>query len=52
MGYGARVSQGCNIGAFSTAIGSFSLQGWVFAVFALLGAYLGTRLMIRIFMKD
>lgn len=51
MGYGARVSQGCNIGAFSTAIGSFSLQGWVFAAFALLGAYLGTRLVLRIFMK-
>jgi len=51
MGYGARVSQGCNIGAFSTAIASFSLQGWVFGVFALFGAYLGTRLVLLLFMK-
>jgi uncharacterized membrane protein YedE/YeeE len=52
MGYGARVSQGCNIGAFSTAIGSFSLNGWVFAVFAFLGAYLGARLVLLLFVRN
>jgi hypothetical protein len=49
MGYGARVTQGCNIGAGLSAISAFSLQGWVFGIFAYLGAYIGTRIIIRIF---
>ncbi|NIZ46555.1 YeeE/YedE thiosulfate transporter family protein [Entomospira nematocerorum] len=50
MGYGARMANGCNIGALFTALGSWSLSGWVFAVFMLIGAYLGSKLLIRFFM--
>ena len=43
MGYGARLAFGCNIGAFFSGIASFSLHGWVWILFALLGTWLGIR---------
>ncbi len=47
MGFGARIALGCNIGAFFSAIPSFSLHGWVFAFFTLIGSYLGGKLLLR-----
>ena len=47
MGYGARIALGCNIGAYFSAIPSFSLHGWVFGVFIIAGAYLGGKLLLR-----
>lgn len=44
MGYGARLASGCNIGAYFSGIASFSLHGWVWGVFALLGTYVGLKL--------
>ena len=44
MGYGARLAFGCNIGAFFSGIASFSLHGWLWIVFALLGTWLGVKL--------
>ena len=44
MGYGARLAGGCNIGAYFSGIASFSLHGWVWGVFALLGTYVGVKL--------
>jgi hypothetical protein len=44
MGYGARLSFGCNIGAFFSGVASFSLHGWVWIVFALMGTWLSVRL--------
>lgn len=44
MGYGARLSFGCNIGAFFSGVASFSLHGWLWIVFALAGTWLGVRL--------
>jgi len=49
MGYGARLALGCNIGAFLSSIASFSVIGWVFALFAFFGAWLGIKLFLRIF---
>lgn len=43
MGYGARLAYGCNIGAYLGGIGSFSLHGWLWAVMALVGTWLGLR---------
>ncbi len=37
MGFGARLSVGCNIGAFFSGIVSGSLHGWIWGVFALSG---------------
>lgn len=50
MGYGARLANGCNIGALFTALGSWSLSGWVFAAFMLVGAYIGSKLLTKFFM--
>lgn len=44
MGYGARLSDGCNIGAYFSALASGSLSGWVWVAAALLGSAIGLRL--------
>lgn len=44
MGYGARLSFGCNIGAYFSGIASTSLHGWLWIVFALLGTVLGVKM--------
>lgn len=44
MGYGARLSFGCNIGAFYAGIASASLHGWIWFLFAFLGSLVGIRL--------
>ncbi|SNS11787.1 hypothetical protein SAMN05446037_1004157 [Anaerovirgula multivorans] len=47
MGYGTRLSFGCNIGAYFSAIPSFSLHGWIFAVFMFAGAWLGSKILFK-----
>ncbi len=44
LGYGARLSYGCNIGAFFSGVASGSLHGWVWLLAALGGTALGVRL--------
>lgn len=44
MGYGARLSFGCNIGAFFSGVASTSLHGWLWIVMALGGTWVGVRL--------
>ena len=44
MGYGARLSFGCNIGAYYAGIASGSLHGWVWFVCAFAGSLVGIRL--------
>ncbi len=48
MGYGAGIAMGCTIGAFFSAIPSLALNGWVFAIFLAIGAWLGTQIIQRI----
>lgn len=50
MGYGARIAQGCNIGAYLSAVGSMSLQGWVFGLFTFFGAAVGSKILIKYLM--
>lgn len=50
MGYGARITFGCNIGALYSGISSLSLSGWVYAVFLFLGAFIGSKLLVKFFM--
>ncbi len=47
MGYGTRLSFGCNIGAYFSAIPSFSLHGWVFGVFMFVGAWIGSKILFK-----
>ncbi|KAB3530241.1 YeeE/YedE thiosulfate transporter family protein [Alkaliphilus serpentinus] len=47
MGYGTRLSFGCNIGAYFSAIPSFSLHGWVFGIFMFVGAAIGCKILYK-----
>lgn len=44
MGIGARLSFGCNIGAFLGGIASGSLHGWIWFVLAMAGSWAGIQL--------
>lgn len=48
MGYGAGLAMGCTIGAFFSAIPSLAANGWVFAFFLAIGAWIGTQIIQRI----
>ena len=41
MGYGTRLSNGCNVGALYTPISEFSLSGWLYLVVVVSGGLLG-----------
>lgn len=47
MGYGTRVAYGCNLGAYLSAIPSYSLHGWVFGLAMFAGAYIGSKLLTK-----
>ncbi|WDV44802.1 YeeE/YedE thiosulfate transporter family protein [Clostridiaceae bacterium M8S5] len=47
MGYGTRLALGCNIGTLFSGIPSFSLHGWVFALFLFVGAWIGCKILIK-----
>ncbi len=44
MGYGARLSYGCNIGAYLGGVASGSLHGWWWLLWGFAGSFAGTRL--------
>jgi uncharacterized protein len=48
MGYGAGLAMGCTIGAFFSAIPSLAANGWFFALFLAIGAWVGTQIIQRI----
>ncbi|WP_311877986.1 YeeE/YedE thiosulfate transporter family protein [Vagococcus lutrae] len=43
MGFGTRLSNGCNVGALYTPIANFSLSGWIFLIPLVIGAILGNK---------
>ncbi len=45
MGYGARLTNGCNIGAYFSGVGTGALSGWIWLAFALAGSYVGIAMM-------
>jgi uncharacterized protein len=44
MGYGARLSNGCNISAYFSSLAAGNASGWLWLVMALAGCWLGLRL--------
>lgn len=44
MGYGARLTNGCNIGAYFSGVGTGAISGWIWLAFALGGSYVGVWL--------
>ena len=45
MGFGTRLSNGCNVGALYTPIAEFSLSGWVYLVVVVTGGLLGNLIL-------
>jgi len=43
MGYGARLSGGCNIGAYFSALASSSVSAWAWVAAAFVGSWFGLR---------
>ena len=43
MGFGTRLSNGCNVGALYTPIANFSLSGWIFLIFLVAGGIIGNK---------
>jgi len=41
MGFGTRLSNGCNVGALYTPIAEFSLSGWLYLVVVVIGGFAG-----------
>ncbi|MBZ2175017.1 YeeE/YedE family protein [Schnuerera sp. xch1] len=41
MGLGTRLANGCNVGALYTPIANFSLSGWIFLIFMVVGGIAG-----------
>jgi uncharacterized membrane protein YedE/YeeE len=44
LGFGTRLSLGCNVGALYTPIANFSLAGWFYFFFLFGGGYLGNMI--------
>lgn len=47
MGFGTRLSNGCNVGSLFTPIAEFSLSGWIYLIFVVIGGFIG-----NIFLKN
>ena len=47
MGVGVRIALGCNLGAYFSAIPSFSLHGWIFAIAMFVGAGIGIKILLK-----
>ncbi|MGX7058461.1 YeeE/YedE family protein [Vagococcus humatus] len=43
MGFGTRLSNGCNVGALYTPIANFSLSGWIFLIALVGGGIIGNK---------
>ena len=52
MGFGTRLSNGCNVGALFTPIAEFSLSGWVYLVVVVMGGFLGNIIMRHLIYKE
>ena len=49
MGLGTRLANGCNVGALYTPIANFSLSGWIFLIFMVVGGIVGNTLAKTLF---
>ncbi|MCK5854646.1 MAG: YeeE/YedE family protein [Sulfurovaceae bacterium] len=51
MGFGTRLSNGCNVGSLFTPIAELSLSGWMYLVFVVIGGFVGNIIMKRVIYK-
>jgi uncharacterized membrane protein YedE/YeeE len=43
MGFGTRLANGCNVGALYSPIANFSLSGWIFLIFMIIGGFISNK---------
>lgn len=51
MGVGSRIASGCNVGAFFSAIMSYSLTAWFFGIATFIGAVIGSKILLNYILK-
>lgn len=51
MGFGTRLSNGCNVGALYTPIAEFSLSGWLYLIVVAIGGFSGNWFIKRYISK-
>ncbi len=51
MGFGTRLSNGCNVGALYTPIAEFSLSGWLYLIVVAIGGFSGNWFLKRYISK-
>ncbi|KRK79223.1 YeeE YedE family protein [Companilactobacillus nodensis DSM 19682 = JCM 14932 = NBRC 107160] len=49
MGFGTRLSNGCNVGALYSPIATFSLSGWIFLIVLVAGGIIGNMVAKRVY---
>ena len=47
MGLGTRFANGCNVGALYTPIANFSLSGWIFLIFMVVGGVISNKIFFK-----
>ncbi|MBI9009015.1 MAG: YeeE/YedE family protein [Tenericutes bacterium] len=51
LGFGTRLSLGCNVGALYTPIANFSLAGWFYFFFLFFGGWIGNKIRKAFYVK-
>ena len=51
MGVGSRIASGCNVGAFFSALMSFSVTEWFFGIASFIGAAIGSKILLNYIIK-
>lgn len=49
MGFGTRLSNGCNVGALYTPVANFSLSGWIFLIALVGGGIIGNTIKKKVY---
>ncbi len=52
LGFGTRLSNGCNVGALYSPIAQFSLSGWFFLIFMIIGGVIGNIILKKVIKCD
>ena len=52
MGFGTRLSNGCNVGALYSPIAQFSVSGWIFFVVLVLGGIIGNSIAKKVYANN
>lgn len=52
MGVGARLANGCNVGALFSGLAAMSLSGWIFAISLIIGSFIGCKILLNFILTE